>query len=144
MTRVVFITQEVDPAHPLLAATVSMIRALAARCDEVVVVANRIEETALPENARYRLFGGRSRLARAARFETAVARELSAAPKPAAVVAHMCPIYAVLAAPAARARRVPVLLWYAHWHTDRLLELAERMSTRVVTVHQTSFPIGSR
>ena len=43
--RLVFVTQQVDPGHPALAATVPMLRALAERVDEVVVLADR----ALPE-----------------------------------------------------------------------------------------------
>jgi hypothetical protein len=40
MAKLVFITQQVDPVHPALAATVSKIAALAARVDEVVVLAD--------------------------------------------------------------------------------------------------------
>ncbi len=42
MRRLVFITQQVDPGHPALAATVPKIRALAERVDEVVVLADRV------------------------------------------------------------------------------------------------------
>ena len=41
MRRLVFVTQQVDPGHPALAATVPKIRALAERVDEVVVLADR-------------------------------------------------------------------------------------------------------
>ena len=40
VTKVLFITQQVDPQHPSLAATVPKIRALAERVDEVVVLAD--------------------------------------------------------------------------------------------------------
>ena len=43
---------------------------------------------------------------RGLRFETALARELARRPAPRGVLAHMCPIYAVLAAPLARAVRL--------------------------------------
>ena len=36
----------------------------------------------------------------------------------------MVPTFLVLAAPLARARRVPLLLWYTHWHGGRMLRLA--------------------
>jgi glycosyltransferase involved in cell wall biosynthesis len=143
VTRIVFITQQVDPQHPLLGATVSMVQALAERTSEVVVLADRVDRSALTPNTRYRLFAGRTKVARAVRFGTALVRELARSPKPAAIVAHMCPIYAVLAAPAARVRGVPVFLWYAHWHSGRLLQLAERLSTRIITVHPSSFPVAS-
>src|SRR5579859_4351524 len=141
MRKLIFITQQVDPGHPALAATVPKIRALAARVDEVVVLADRTVAGTLPENCRSLSFASRSRAGRGARFESLLARELW--PRPVAIVAHMCPIYAVLAAPLVRPLRVPLLLWYTHWHRSRLLELAERVSTAVVTVEPRTFPIAS-
>jgi glycosyltransferase involved in cell wall biosynthesis len=139
--RLVFVTQQVDPGHPALAATVPMIRALADRLDEVVVLADRALPGVLPDNCRVRPFGGRSKTVRGVRFETALAAELR--PRPAAVVAHMCPIYAVLAAPLARPLRVPLLLWYTHWARTRTLEAAERAASAIISVDRRSFPIAS-
>jgi glycosyltransferase involved in cell wall biosynthesis len=55
----------------------------------------------------------------------------------------MCPIYAVLAAPLARPLGVRVLLWFTHWKASRLLALAERLATDVITVEPRSFPLAS-
>ena len=142
MTRVVFITQQVDPGHPALAATVPKIRALSALVDEVVVLADGAVEGVLPANCRVRTFGSRTKVGRGARFEVALMRELRGL-RGGAVVAHMCPIYAVLAAPIVRLRSVPVLLWFTHWKASRLLRLAERLSTAVVSVDARSFPLDS-
>jgi glycosyltransferase involved in cell wall biosynthesis len=139
--RLVFITQQVDPGHPALAATVPKIRALAGRVDEVVVLADRTVAGALPDNCRAVSFAARTRTGRGARFEALLAREL--APRPVAVVAHMCPIYAVLAAPLARPLRVPLLLWYTHWARTRTLEAAARAATAIISVDRRSFPIDS-
>jgi glycosyltransferase involved in cell wall biosynthesis len=38
---------------------------------------------------------------------------------------------------------VPVLLWFTHWKRSRLLVLAERLSTHVLTVDVTTFPLRS-
>jgi len=141
MLKLVFVTQQVDPGHPALAATVPKIRALAERVDEVVVLADRAVPGTLPDNCRVRTFAARRRSGRGLRFEAALAREL--APRPRAVVAHMCPIYAVLAAPLARPLGVRVLLWFTHWQTSRTLRAAERASTRVISVDRRSFPLGS-
>jgi glycosyltransferase involved in cell wall biosynthesis len=141
--RLVFVTQQVDPGHPALAATVPKICALAERCDEVVVLADRVIPGTLPENCRTLSFAARSRAGRGARFEAAMARELARRPRPGAVLAHMCPIYAVLAAPLARPLGVPLLLWFTHWKRTRTLEAAERVSTKVVSVDRRSFPIDS-
>jgi glycosyltransferase involved in cell wall biosynthesis len=141
LTRLVFITQQVDPGHPALAATVPKIRALAARVDEVVVLADRTVPGALPDNVRSLSFAARGKTRRGARFQALLAREIL--PRPVAVVAHMCPIYAVLAAPLARPLRVPLLLWYTHWARTRTLEAAERAATSVISVDRRSFPIFS-
>jgi glycosyltransferase involved in cell wall biosynthesis len=140
-SRVVFITQQVDPGHPALAATVPKIRALAARVDEVVVIADRTVTGTLPDNCRSLSFAARTRAGRGARFERLLAREL--VPRPVAVVAHMCPIYAVLAAPLIRPLRVPLLLWYTHWARTRTLEAAARAASAIISVDRRSFPIDT-
>ena len=141
--RLVFVTQQVDPGHPALAATVPMLRALAGQVDEVVVLADRALPEVLPANCRIRSFGSGMRAGRGAKFESALAAELARRPKPAAVIAHMCPIYAVLAAPLARPLSVKVLLWYTHWSVSRTLRLAERVSNTVLSVDRRTFPLDS-
>src|SRR5579863_9307513 len=141
MSRIVFATQKVDPDDPLLGAAVPMIRALAERLDEVVVLTADAVDGALPGNCRVRLFDAPSQLGRGRRFATALNRELS--PRPVAVLSHMVPLFAILAAPLARPRGVPVLLWFTHWRTTRRLLLAERVSSAVLTVDRRSFPFDS-
>ncbi len=141
MRRVVFVTQHVDPAHPALAATVAKVRALAERVDELVVLADGAVPEALPRNARVRLFRDPHKVGRGLRFEVALARELS--PRPSGIVAHMCPIYAVLAAPLARPLGIPLVLWYTHWHASPTLRAAARVSTSIATVDRRSFPLDS-
>jgi glycosyltransferase involved in cell wall biosynthesis len=141
--RIVFVTQQVDPGHPALAATVGKIAALAARVDEVIVLADGAVAGALPANCRFEPFRAPTKAGRGLRFERALARELRRRPRPQAVIAHMCPIYAVLAAPLARPLRVPVVLWFTHWRASGLLRLAERLSTAVVTVDRRSLPVES-
>jgi glycosyltransferase involved in cell wall biosynthesis len=142
--RLVVVTQQVDPASPVLGATVDKLRALAAQVDELVVMADSAVEGVLPDNCRVRLFRSRHRAGRGLRFEAALARELASRPRPAAVLAHMCPIYAVLAAPLARPTGVKVLLWFTHWRRSGLLAAATRASTRVLTVDERTFPLSSR
>jgi glycosyltransferase involved in cell wall biosynthesis len=141
--RLVFVTQQVDPGHPALAATVPMLKALAGQVGEVVVLADRALPEVLPANCRVRSFGARTQAGRGTKFESALAAELARRPKPAAVVAHMCPIYAVLAAPLARPLGVKVLLWYTHWSVSRTLRLAERVSSTVLSVDRRTFPLDS-
>jgi glycosyltransferase involved in cell wall biosynthesis len=142
MTRLVFVTQRVDPEHPVLAATVPKIRALAARFDEVVVLAADAVEGALPANCRVRLYGSPSRVQRGRRYVAALSDELG--DEPAVVLVHMIPLLSVLAWPVVRRRRAPLLLWFTHWKASRTLRLAERASTAVLTVDRRSFPLDSR
>lgn len=143
MRRIVFITQQVDPEHPALAATVPKLHALARLVDEVVVLADGAIASALPANARARTFRSPWRAGRGARFELALARELPGL-RGGAVVAHMCPIYAVLAAPLVRPLRIPLVLWFTHWRASGLLRAAERASSAIATVDARSFPLASR
>jgi glycosyltransferase involved in cell wall biosynthesis len=143
VTKLLFITQQVDPRHPALAATVPKIAALAAHVDEIVVLADGAVPGALPDNCRVRTFRAGHRVLRGARFETALARELPGL-RGGAVVAHMCPIYAVLAAPLVRPLRIPLVLWFTHWRASDLLKAAERVSTAVTSVDLRSFPLPSR
>jgi glycosyltransferase involved in cell wall biosynthesis len=141
--RIVFITQQVDPDHPALGATVAKIAALARLVDEVTVLADGAVLGVLPENCRVRTFAAGSKHGRGLRFGGALARELGR-PRPLAVIAHMCPIYAVLAAPLARPLGVPIVLWYTHWHASTTLRWAARLSTRIASVDRRSFPLDSR
>jgi glycosyltransferase involved in cell wall biosynthesis len=138
--RLVFLTQRVDPEDPVLAATIPKIRALAGRVDEVVVLAqSAAPENGLPDNVVVRTFGSTKRLGRGLRFERQLSRALPAD----AVVAHMIPLYVLLAAPLVRPRRIPLLLWFTHWKRSRMLEAAALAATRVVSVDRRSFPIDS-
>jgi glycosyltransferase involved in cell wall biosynthesis len=143
MAKLVFITQQVDPGHPALAATVPKIRALAGLVDEVVVLADGAVDGVLPENCRVRTFRASHKALRGMRFEAALSRELPGL-RGGAVVAHMCPIYAVLAAPLVRPLGVPLVLWFTHWRASGLLRAAERGSTAVTSVDVRSFPMPSR
>ena len=51
MKRLLFLTQSVDPAHPVLAATIPKIRALAERVDEVIVLGQSGGRAGLPAAA---------------------------------------------------------------------------------------------
>jgi glycosyltransferase involved in cell wall biosynthesis len=139
--KLVVITQRVDPDDPALGATVPMLRSLAARVDELVVLTLAARESSLPENVRVKVIAAPTQALRGGRFAAALVPELR--PRPVAVLAHMSPIYAVLAAPLVRPLRIPLLLWFTHWRSSRLLQLAERVSTGVLTVDRSSFPLSS-
>ena len=125
--------------HPALAATIPKIRALAARVDELVVLAQSAGGAELPGNVEVRTFGASSRPGRFVHFERELVRALPAD----AVFAHMIPVYVLLAAPLVRPRRIPLLLWYTHWKASRQLRAAEKLATSIVSVDRRSFPLES-
>jgi len=139
--RIVFVTQAADPDHPVLGATLPKIRALAARVDEVIVIADTVVSDALPDNCSTRSFAAPSQAERGARYVAALAPELRR--RPVAVVAHMSPIFALLAAPLARPLRVPLLLWFTQQAGGPSLQMAERVVDRLLTVDARSVPLDS-
>jgi len=139
--RIVFATQAADPDHPVLGATLAKIRALAERVDEGVVIADSVVPEALPENCVAHSFAAPSQAGRGARFIAALAPELVR--KPVAVLAHMSPIFALLAAPLARPLRVPLLLWFTQQAAGPSLQTAERVVDRLFTIDERSVPLRS-
>ena len=141
--RLLFVTQLVDPEDPVLGFVVQQLEALTAVAD-VTVIANEVRAAdALP--ARVISLGkerGASRLVRAGAYTRAVWRETQ--DRPAALVAHMCPIYLVAAAPITRLRRVPSVLWFVHPDRRPILRLAERLAGAVTTATSTSYPAAPR
>jgi glycosyltransferase involved in cell wall biosynthesis len=137
--KLVFVTQELDPDHPALAQTLDLVRVLAERVDELAVVTRRVHAE-LPPAVTVRTFDASSRLGRTLAFERGVVAATRGAD---AVLVHMVPQFALLAAPAARLRRVPVLLWYTHWHASPALRLATRVVALGLSADSSSYPVAS-
>ena len=142
--RLVLVTQTLDAEHPVLAQTLDVVHALAARSDELVVLcASAGSNVELPPNVRVRVFGRPTRLGRGFQFARSLAAELRRRPRPDAVLAHMVPLFLVLAAPLAKPFGVRLMLWYTHWHAGRTLRLATRLADVVLSVDRRSFPLES-
>lgn len=97
----------------------------------------------LPANVRVRTFGAPRKLSRGVRFLRELAAELRREPRPDAVLAHMVPLFLLLAAPLAKPRGVTLLLWYQHGLASRALRLAVRLADVVLTADVRSFPVRS-
>src|SRR3954466_1250097 len=138
--KLVFVTQTLDPEHGSLAQTLDLVRALAERCDELVVLCRTVRWDDVPGNVTTRTFDAPTKLGRAVAFERALAASLDGSD---AVLVHMVPTFLVLAAPLAKLRRVPLLLWYTHWHASRSLRVATALSDVALTVDTASFPLRS-
>jgi len=142
--RLVLLTQTLDAQHPALAQTLDLVEALSERSEELVVLCQSVGSHApLPANVRVRVFGARARLGRGLRFARLLAEELRRRPRADAVLAHMVPLYLVLAAPLAKPLGVRLALWYTHWRAGGLLRLAVRLADVVLSVDRRSFPLDS-
>lgn len=60
-----------------------------------------------------------------------------------ACFAHMQPLFATLSAPLLQLRGVKITIWYTHRQLNRMVQMAEKWSFRVVTAVESSFPIAS-
>jgi glycosyltransferase involved in cell wall biosynthesis len=140
--NVVFVTQLIDPADPVLGFVVRQLELLAKHVDRLVVVANEVRAVPDSLDAEVVSLGkesGRGQAERGLRYEAAVAG-LARRLKPAALVAHMCPVYLSLATPAVRAFNARSLLWYVHPNDTGGLRLAERLADLVITALPSSYP----
>jgi len=140
LTKLVFVTQQVDPGHPTLGATADMVAALASRFDEVVVLASAAG--ALPANVRFRSFAAPTQALRGVRFEAALARELARG-RPDGFLTHMSPVYALLAAPLLKPFRVPLLLWFTQQQGGPNFYRSMRVVDTVLSVDARSVPVSS-
>jgi glycosyltransferase involved in cell wall biosynthesis len=140
--KLVFVTQAIDADDPNLAATIDMVRALARRSNEVVVICDRFGRHDLPGNVAIETFAASTRLGRGLRYLRALTRVLATG-RSDAILAHMCPIYVVLAAPLAKPLRIPLLLWYTHWTIDRTLKAATFLCDAALSVDTRSYPLAS-
>lgn len=140
--KLVFVTQQVDPAHPTLGATAAMVRALAQRVDELVVLASCAATDALPANVRFRSFAAPTQLLRGVRFEVGLALELARG-RPDGFLTHMSPVYALLAAPLLRPLRVPVLLWFTQQQGGPNFHRSLRVIDAILSVDERSVPVAS-
>ena len=140
--RLVFLTQAVDVEDPILGATVAKLRALAERVDELHVICDRVGRHDLPGNCTFATWAAPTRFRRGLNMLRALV-PLMVRRRPDAVIAHMCPIYLVLAAPFAKPLRVPLVIWYTHWTIDRTLRLATRLCDAALSVDRRSYPLES-
>lgn len=134
-----------DADDPVLGHTTAWTNALARRCEHVCVITMRAGRLAVEPNVAVYSLGKESgyseprRLARFYRLVGSAVRERRID----ASFAHMAPLFAVLFAPVARLRRIPVLLWYAHSSVTPTLRLAHALVDRCVTATADSFRLPS-
>ncbi len=143
--RILFITQELDQDSDVLGVTLSWIRALAARVEQVHVLALGVGNVSVPPNVSVSSMGkerGAGRLGRLRRFYR-TAGALALARRIDVIYVHMVPLYAILAAAVARPLGIPTVLWYTSGGVSARLRLAHRLVHGAVTASPESFRLRS-
>jgi glycosyltransferase involved in cell wall biosynthesis len=143
--NVLMITQKVDLDDDILGFTHTWVNKLAEWVERLYVLALAVGRHSLRDNVELFSMGkerGNSRLERLVNFNRVVARFVLSK-KVDVVFIHMCPVYAIMAAPWTKLRHVPMVLWYTHKSVNRTLKLAHRLVNRVVTASPESFRLPS-
>lgn len=143
--RVLAITPMVDPSDDLLGFVHTWMSHLAARVERLYVLQLWDRPSSLPRNATVFTLGkdgGAGKARQLGRFVNLVGG-LCLGGRVDAVLAHMGPIFAVCAAPFARAAGLPLVLWYAHGAVSPTLRLAHALVDRVGTSTPAGFRVRS-
>jgi glycosyltransferase involved in cell wall biosynthesis len=140
--RVLLFNLATDADDPILGFTTHWIRALSKQVEFIHVVTMRAGRVELPANVRVYSVGkekGYSEPRRALEFYRHLFHILRE-DRVDACFSHMIPIFTVLAAPLLKARRIPIVTWYAHPSLTRTLKAAHHLSDRMVASVATAYP----
>jgi len=143
--RVLMITQKVDLDDDILGFTHTWVNKLAERVERFYVLALAVGRHSLRDNVELFSMGkerGKGRLERLVNFNRVVAK-LVLGRKVEVIFIHMCPRYAILAAPYAKLMRVPMVMWFTHRSTSNELRIAHWLVDKVVTASKESFRLKS-
>jgi glycosyltransferase involved in cell wall biosynthesis len=140
--RLLLFNLATDADDPILGFTTRWIGALAKRVEFVHVITMRAGRVEVPGNVRVYSVGkekGYSEPRRAVEFYRHLFRVLRE-DRIDACFSHMIPIFTVLAAPVLKAKRIPIVTWYAHPSLTWKLKLAHHLSDRMVASVATAYP----
>lgn len=140
--RLLLFNLATDEDDPILGFTTRWIRALAARVDFIHVITMRMGKLDLPDNVRVYSVGkerGYRKARRVFEFYRILGRILREHTID-VCFSHMIPIFTVLAAPALKIKRIPIITWYAHSKVTRTLKVAHRLSDQMVSSLSTAYP----
>lgn len=143
--NVLMITQKVGLDDDILGFTHTWVNKLAERVEKLYVLALAVGRHSLRDNVELFSMGkerGNSRLERLVNFNRVVAG-LVLTRKVDLLFIHMCPRYAILAAPYSKLMRVPLVMWYAHGSVNRKLRIAHSLVHGVVTSTREGFRLKS-
>jgi len=135
-----------DADDDVLGFTTDWVNGLAACSNRVYVITMSAGRIAVAGNAHVYSVGkerGYSEPRRALEFYRLLARLLHTE-RIDACFAHMMPLFAIMGWPLLRARRIPIVLWYAHAHVPPMLRLATKLVDRVVASSRSGFQIPTK
>jgi glycosyltransferase involved in cell wall biosynthesis len=134
-----------DSDDPILGFTTRWIWVLAARVHSMHVVTMRVGRVHVPHNVRVHSVGkelGYTEPRRALEFYKILAKVLRS-DSINVCYAHMMPLFAAMGAPLLKAKKIPIVTWYAHPQGSLRLRMAERLSNKMVTGVPESYPYRS-
>jgi len=143
--RLLMFNLAVDEEDSNLGFAVAWIKVLAQKVDWIDLITMRTGVYRLPGNVRVYSVGkelGFSRLTRFVRFYRQLFKLLRTNQYD-GCFAHMMPLFAVLAGPLLRAKKIPLVLWFTHKSVRPILHVALFCSNKVVSASKGSFRIPS-
>lgn len=142
--HVIFVTQAIDPRHPVLGGIAPAVSKLS-RLVDLTVIANEVRDVPASFEGKVVSLGkesGTGRSARTLNLLRAAAQEIR--PRRSFVLVHMVPAYLNLIAPIAKARKARLGLWYAHPSATPKLRLANALADVVLTSLPGAYPLRHR
>lgn len=140
--RLLMFNLATDVEDPILGFTTGWICALAKRVEFIHVITMRAGRVEVPNNVRVYSIGkekGYSEPRRANEFYRILFRILRE-DRIDVCFSHMIPIFTTLAAPVLKAKRIPIITWYAHPSLTPGLKLAHHFSDQMVASVATAYP----
>lgn len=144
--KLLFLTQVLDRRDGVLGFVVRWIEEFAKHCEAVRVVALEVGDTSgLPDNVDWVEIGRRGRVGRYVKYRRVLAEGLGSGPRGGydAVLAHMVPRYALVAAGPARRSGARLYLWYTHKGVDARLRKAVPLTLKTFTASEESLRLES-
>ncbi|MCC6443330.1 MAG: glycosyltransferase family 4 protein [Armatimonadetes bacterium] len=139
--RVLLFNLATDADDSILGFTTRWIQSLARQVEFIHVVTMQSGRVAVPGNVRVYSLGkekGWSEVRRAAAFYRYLFDILHQDTID-ICFSHMIPLFTIMAGPVLRAKRIPIVTWYAHRQVTPQLKLAHYFSTRIVTSAEASY-----
>ena len=141
------ITPRVDSSDPVHGFIIGWITALARQVEWLWVITPRARQEPLPENVTVyevgRDYSKGETVFHALRNFHRVMRHLTCKEPVDGIFTHMYPKFAIMAAPYAKLKRLPLVMWHTHTYVSWQLRVAEKLVDCIVTASRGSCRLKS-